>query len=272
MSAPVCFGEKKYGILSVGADRRYEFSEEPDLHILGDLSSIAGATLARLDAEEKSKAAFTEFSERMGHTLNTRIAALEGTIAVAKIGKGSQHRIEVGKLEEVVEFLKRTADLAVRFVKAWDQTRFREFDLAATIRAIEVLWEDPRIKLLVRGPLIIIGDPELLEHAVVELVGNALRFAPKRGGEVIVRAYRQRRRRTRVQPSTTVIEVEDNGPGVAQDQKESIFRPYQTCDHSRPGLGLSIVKSAAEVHRGYVQECGVPGEGACFRMVLPQRG
>ncbi len=272
MLAPVCFGERRYGVLSVGADRRYEFSEEPDLHILEDLSSIAGATLARLDAEEESKAAFVEFSGRMGHMLNSRIAALEGTIAVVKIGKGSRHRIEVGKLEEVVEFLKGTADLAVRFGKAWDRTRFRKFDLAATIRAIEVLWEDPRIKFSVRGPLTIIGDPELLEHAVVELVGNALRFAPTHGGEVIVRAYKRQRGRARMQPSAIVIEVEDNGPGVPQDQKESIFHPYRTRDQSRPGLGLSIVKSAAEVHKGYVQECGVPGQGACFRIVLPQPG
>jgi len=270
MTAPICFGEKKYGILSVGADRKYAFSEEPDLHILGDLSSIAGATLARLDAEKESKAAFAEFSGRMGHTLNSRIAMLEGTIAGIDRKKSSRFLKETTKIIQVVEFLKATANLGIQFGESWDQTKFSKFDLAAKIKSIKALWEDSRIRLLVKEPLKMVGDPELLEHMLLELVGNALRFVPKRKGVVTIHGYRRRSRGGMLQKRFMVIEVEDNGPGVPEDDKESIFNPYRTSDESRPGLGLSIVKSIAEAHKGHVEERGTPGHGACFRIVLPQ--
>jgi len=223
MSAPICFGEKKYGIFSVGADRKYEFSEEPDLHILEDLSSIAGATLARLDAEKESKAAFVEFSGRMGHTLNSRIAMLEGTIAGIEGKKSSKRLKEITKIKQVVEFLKATANLAIQFGEPWDRVKFCKFDLAAKVKSMKALWGNPRIRLSVKEPLEMIGDPELLEHMLLELVGNSLRFVPKHNGVVIIDGYRQRSRRGTFQTRAVVIEVKDNGPGVPESDKESIF-------------------------------------------------
>lgn len=58
MSAPVSSGDTMFGVLSVGANRRFEFVEEPDLNILKDIASIAGAALERLVAEESSKEYF----------------------------------------------------------------------------------------------------------------------------------------------------------------------------------------------------------------------
>ncbi|MFC1795343.1 GAF domain-containing protein, partial [Planctomycetota bacterium] len=269
MSAPVCFGDKMYGVLSVGADKRYEFSEAPDLRIVRDLAIIAGATLERLDAERASESAFSEFSKRMGHVLNSRITVLEGTIASTKKDKRLKQPSEIVELKQVVEFLKCTADLAVRFGQAWDRADFHKFDVASRIAAIETLWKDERVKVSVTGPLLVVGNPELFEHAVVELVGNALRFIQKDGGKVVVRGYRRHRRRTTLDPPAVIVEVEDNGPGVSEEQKESIFNPYRTSDESRTGLGLSIVRSIVEAHKGHVEEKGAQGHGACFRIVLP---
>ena len=78
-----------------------------------------------------------------------------------------------------------------------------------------------------------------------------------------MRAETGRRRRA------VVIEVRDNGPGVARTQKESIFQPYRSVEESRLGLGLSIVMQAVRVHGGTVDECGREGRGACFRVLLP---
>ena len=273
MSAPVCFGDKDYGILSVGADRRYEFSEEPDLHIVRDLASIAGATLARLDAERESKAALVKFSEEMGHTLFSRIATLETTISTIRSEEKSKQAAAIAdEIEEAVEFFKRTADVGVRLGQTRRQTNLRMFKLADVITNIQMLYRRARVSCSARGSLVTIGDPEMIETILVELIENALRFVDKSSGRVSVRAFHKRSSPGKSHPQPwLIIEVSDNGPGVSKSQKEEIFNPYQTSDDSRTGLGLSIVKAVVvEVHGGHIEERGRPGHGACFRIMLPE--
>jgi len=65
------------------------------------------------------------------------------------------------------------------------------------------------------------------------------------------------------------IEVADKGPGVPEDQKDRIFRPFYTSRVKGMGLGLSIVKGIVEAHRGQIQEIGSEGSGARFSIFLP---
>jgi len=55
-------------------------------------------------------------------------------------------------------------------------------------------------------------------------------------------------------PATRMVElrVEDNGPGVSQDQAEKIFEPYFTTKTEGTGLGLAIVKKIIEEHGGII--------------------
>ncbi len=67
------------------------------------------------------------------------------------------------------------------------------------------------------------------------------------------------------------IEVEDEGPGVPEEQKSKVFDPYQTSRAKGMGLGLSIVKGIADAHGGTVFEAGEEGKGARFVILLPIR-
>ena len=271
MSAPIQFAQQTFGALSVCADRPYEFSEEPDLRTLEDLATLAGSALARLDAHWQAEVPFAHFTRRAGHALHSRIATLEITIAALK-PTDARRKKEIASLEDAVEFLKTAADQALRYGRAWDQPEFQRVYVGAIVSRLKRLYLDSRLRWIVRPTPELRADPWLVEQIIVELVVNALRFAPskRRSGRIVVKTYSGwtppqlggRRR-------AAVIEVRDNGPGVPQNHKQLIFQPYRTVDESRLGLGLSIVMRAVQAHGGLVFERGREGHGAFFRVVLP---
>jgi two-component system sensor histidine kinase/response regulator len=111
------------------------------------------------------------------------------------------------------------------------------------------------------------ADPQKLRQALDNLVANALKFTP-RGGRVRVRVWREDRR--------IVFEIADTGPGVAPEDRSSIFDRYKQGSRGRAaggaGLGLAIARGIAEAHQGSVSfDTGDLG-GAAFRIVLPMRG
>ncbi|WP_051664217.1 PAS domain S-box protein [Dyadobacter crusticola] len=71
-----------------------------------------------------------------------------------------------------------------------------------------------------------------------------------------------------------MIEVRDNGIGFDQQYADQIFQPFRRL-HNRSefagtGLGLAIVKKIIENHNGYIKANGIPGEGATFKLFLPE--
>ncbi len=72
-----------------------------------------------------------------------------------------------------------------------------------------------------------------------------------------------------------VLSVRDHGVGLTPDQVERVFERFWRADPARTrttggtGLGLSIAREDARLHGGWLDAAGRPGEGACFRLVLP---
>lgn len=109
------------------------------------------------------------------------------------------------------------------------------------------------------------GDPDDLERAVTNLVDNAVKYTPA-GGRIDVRVQ--------AEDGFVVIEIADNGIGIAEDELPRIFERFYRVDRSRSrdmggtGLGLSIVKHVANAHRGTVEVQSQPGKGTTFRLKI----
>lgn len=126
---------------------------------------------------------------------------------------------------------------------------------------------DPTLSLLV-------GDERWLFRAVMNLISNAHKYTPEQSTirvRVGMRAVSNR-------PAELVIEVQDDGPGIPRESLsrlfERFFRPRSSDDRDRgSGLGLSIVKTVAERHGGYVYVHSETAEsrnhGTVFGIVLP---
>lgn len=107
------------------------------------------------------------------------------------------------------------------------------------------------------------GDPLALERVFANLLHNALKFTPA-AGRVTVSSTRQ--------DGEVIVAVADTGPGIAPEELPALFEKYRRAAPSLAqegtGLGLFIVKSLVEAHGGRVTVHSVPGQGACFRVIL----
>ena len=105
-------------------------------------------------------------------------------------------------------------------------------------------------------------DPEAMKRAILNLVRNAVQAAPKGTGQVRVVAGEAAGGRIRVA-------VEDNGPGIPEEKKEEIWKPFFTTKQKGTGLGLALSRKTILAHGGTLTvEDGATG-GARFVIDVP---
>ena len=115
-------------------------------------------------------------------------------------------------------------------------------------------------------PLVIDADPGRLEQVVLNLLTNAITYAP--GTERI--AVRVRR-----EGCEAVLEVQDQGPGIAAADADRIFERYYQAGsaaetgQSGLGLGLFIAREIVTAHGGTITAESAEGAGALFTIRLP---
>ncbi len=118
-------------------------------------------------------------------------------------------------------------------------------------------------------PPVVIGDDARLRQVVTNLMSNAVTHTPP-GSHVVLRV--------RTDVPEAVLEVRDDGPGLAEDVACRVFERFYRADPSRvrtaggSGLGLSIVSALVAAHGGRVELETAPGKGATFRVRLPLAG
>ena len=108
------------------------------------------------------------------------------------------------------------------------------------------------------------GDSVRLERALVNLLGNAIKFSPA-GSHVTVAVDRG--------VHFAKVSIRDQGPGISEDGKARIFEVFHreegTAHLPGLGLGLFITKQIAESHGGTVSVESDHGDGATFLMQVP---
>ncbi len=118
------------------------------------------------------------------------------------------------------------------------------------------------------GAVVVPGDQARLRQVMANLLQNAVRHTPP-DTPVYVGVTGN--------DTDAVVEVRDEGPGMATDDANRVFERFWRSDASRTrasggtGLGLAIVAAIAEAHGGSASVVTAPGEGATFRVQLPRQ-
>lgn len=111
------------------------------------------------------------------------------------------------------------------------------------------------------------ADPDRLKQAVINLVGNAIKFT--KVGEVVLLVEEE--------AGTVRFRVQDSGPGIPSEVQKDIFERFfqvdtsSTRSHGGIGLGLSISKHLIELHGGTISVYSELGQGSEFTITIPKR-
>lgn len=230
--------------------------------------------MARL---EQNLQAQQRFIGDAAHQLRTPLTGLKMQTELALRETDPEHVRT--SLRQIAESADRAAHLTsqllalARAESSHEKTHaIEQVDIEALAKQVTLEWAaramDKGIDLGFEGtgwPLQIRGNPLLLRELVGNLVDNAVKYTPP-GGRITVRA-----RATEF----AVIEVEDDGPGIPENERDLAFeRFYRVLGNEAPGsgLGLAIVREIAELHLGSVQlKAGPSGRGTLAQASFPRR-
>ena len=212
------------------------------------LSAVMGyANL--IAATEKASPETREWSKRLQRSAEHLLALLDDVLDLAKIeaGKLDLHLVQIDPtavLEEVGVLMEPRA-----IDKGLDLTVVVDTELPARLRT----------------------DPLRLKQILVNLVGNAIKYTPR--GEVAVHARLRMSPVGRTFERRLEIEVVDTGVGIAHDELDRLFRPFEQA-RSRPraggvGLGLDIARRLARLLGGDITASSEVGVGSAFTLTLP---
>ena len=108
------------------------------------------------------------------------------------------------------------------------------------------------------------ADAAGLQHAVLNLLSNALAAVEPQAGIITVRSHYDSMNRI------ILIDVIDNGSGISDDLLGEIFKPFFSAKGQEgTGLGLAVAKKIVEEHGGAITLASTPGEGTTFTIALP---
>jgi two-component system phosphate regulon sensor histidine kinase PhoR len=113
----------------------------------------------------------------------------------------------------------------------------------------------------------VVADRNKIQQVLMNLVSNSIKYG-KDGGDVIIRFFDMH--------NNMLIEVSDNGIGIAQESLDRLFERFYRVDKNRSreiggtGLGLAIVKHILEGHNQTINVRSTKGKGSTFSFILPK--
>ena len=249
----------------------------------GGAGDVAGAVFVLRDMrkEREVERMINEFLRNISHELRTPLTPIKGYASMLRRRPVSEDMARQfgeeilgasDRLERVVDLLVSVAAMSTgRMTLRAEPVSVREL-----IERTVSIWRGrldeghPLTSRVARDLPDVLGDPQLLERCLDELIHNAAKFSPD-GGKVSVTANAVGGGRE------VEITVKDRGVGIPADRIEAVFEEFVQVDGSATspfgglGLGLAFVSRIVAAHEGELLCQSTPGVGSSFTIRLPAR-
>ena len=224
-------------------------------------------------AQEIRKAAyeFDRMAKRINRHLNQRSEMLSGishdlrtplTRLKLQLAMLTQKDLSKKMSSDIDEMEKMLNDY-LQFSKTQSQESTSEINLSDLFNQIEDGFDNKNLEIFHNDKIILKGRPAALKRSFENIIQNGLTY----GKKVLVSLQKSSNR--------TLITFEDNGPGIPEDQRKNVFKPFFRLDKSRSlnksgvGLGLAIVEDIINSHGGSIQLGKSKFDGLQVKIFLP---
>jgi PAS domain S-box-containing protein len=214
-----------------------------------------------------------EFIALASHELKTPLTSMSGFLQMLyrMVPEGVAKSFAEKALRQVTKLSGLINDLFdISKIQAGKlQLNFEQFDLSELCLEIADTFHQSHLAyeltITIDGDLLVHGDKMRLEQVLVNLLGNAVKYAPDEK-EIRLTATKT--------ADEVIVYVKDNGPGILPENQQQIFSQFyrvkeQEHKTSGLGLGLYISKDIIERHGGRIWVESTPGQGATFAFSLP---
>jgi len=234
------------------------------LGILQDLTNIR-----RLEAKSrvsKQTKMLAELGGSLAHELRNPLSSIRGSLEVVA---------QAEKDKNIIPFINMAVKESVRLNSiVTDFLNFAQFTpkkinkmligdiLTEAILEAAQLYKARPVSLNREGDdFYVAADPDRLKSGIVNILNNAFEVSGD-NQKVTIRTYQNRRE--------GVVEIVDEGRGIAKKDLKKIFNPFFTTKKGGTGLGLSITQKIIEAHKGRIEVQSKIGKGTMFRIIFPQ--
>jgi two-component system osmolarity sensor histidine kinase EnvZ len=199
----------------------------------------------------------TEMLAGVSHDLRTPLTRLR--LALAMLPADPALRAEIVEMTADVDEMERMVGGYLAFARGEGEEQAREVDLAALLQEVAgaARRSGATVELETPDTLSLTLRADAVRRALTNLVDNARRHARL----VLLAAQRQGR--------SVVVTVDDDGPGIPPERRESVFRPFETGARGGTGLGLTIARDIVRAHGGDIELQASPLGGLRARVRLP---
>ncbi len=221
----------------------------------------------------------SNFISLVSHELRTPLTAIKGFIVTLfhydKEIPEEKRRIYLGVLNEETDRLTRLINEMLdisRIESGRMEIQWRHLNLPSIVQHVfdTLSVRANTVQLLKDFPEnfpSIVADPDKLEQVLMNLIGNALRYAPPSSAISVL---------GRRQADSVIVEVKDDGPGIAFSEQERVFDKFYRLDNETnrknpgTGLGLPICRALINLHGGKIWVESEVNRGCRFLFTLPR--
>ena len=214
---------------------------------------------------------FDRMAKRINRHLNQRAEMLSGIshdirtpLTRLKLQLAMLNQKDLSeKMSRDIDEMEKMLNNYLQFAKTQAQEKTSKINIVSLFDSIKDQFNNEKLKIFNEDEIELEGRPIALRRSFENIIQNGLTYANK----VMVKIQKGNNR--------ALIIIEDDGPGIPEDQYKNVFKPFFRLDKSRSlnqagvGLGLAIVEDIINSHGGSIQLGKSKQEGLQVRISLP---
>jgi two-component system, OmpR family, sensor kinase len=249
----------------------------PSRGVDDELSRLIKTINMMIERLEASFDQMRQFSMDIAHELKTPLTIIKGEaeLAIEQPLTAEEHKRLIANILEEITRVSRIIDDLLTLTKAETKQITIKKEAIQLLDIVEDVFDDALILAANKNinvtfsqkcTAMILGDNLRLQQLFRNLLVNAIKFTPQKGG--ISFAIKNGN-------NSVEVSIQDNGIGIPKESLDKIFHRFYRVDEARnrtkggTGLGLAIAKWIAEAHGGSIKVESTIGEGSVFTVNLP---